>query len=196
MEPGPLPEGVTTTVTTVKTADGAAAPGVLYAVEGSETVAAFMHPRQDLARHYLIPILLEAGYSVWAQSSRVPNNDLTLIHEEAVLDAAAGFSFLAEQGYTHLVAIGPSGGATLYAFYVQQATVAPEQRIVKTPGGKPTGLDTAQLPLPRASCWPAASIPRWRSRTIRCPAWPSSTCSKKPTASARLRRARATPLSS
>jgi len=148
MEPGPIPEGVTTTVTSVKTADGASAPGVLYAVEGAETVVTLMHPRQDLARHYLIPILLEAGYSVWAQSSRSPNNDLTLVHEEAVLDAAAGFAHLRDIGFTHLVALGPSGGATLYAFYVQQATRSPEDRIAKTPGGKPTGLDKATIDLP------------------------------------------------
>jgi hypothetical protein len=148
MEPGPIPEGVTTTVTSVKTADGASAPGVLYAIEGAETVVTLMHPRQDLSRQYLIPILLEAGYSVWAQSSRSPNNDLTLIHEEAVLDAAAGFVHLRDRGFEHMVALGPSGGATLYAFYVQQATRAPGDRILRTPGGKPTKLDEAEIPLP------------------------------------------------
>jgi hypothetical protein len=148
MEPGPIPEGITTTVTSVKTADGASVPATLYTVEGATCVTALMHPRQDLARHYLIPILLEAGYSVWTQSSRSPNNDLTLVHEEAVLDAAAGFANLRDRGYDHLVAVGPSGGAALYAFYVQQAGRAPGDRILTTPGGKPTGLDTAEVPLP------------------------------------------------
>jgi hypothetical protein len=150
MVAGPMPDGIQTSLHTVATADGASAPGVLHAVEGAQTVVSLMHPRQDLSRQYLIPILLEAGYSVWAQNSRSPNNDLTLIHEEAVLDAAAGFAFLRDKGYEHLVALGPSGGATLYAFYVQQATRSPEDRILKTPGGKPTGLDTADLPLPDA----------------------------------------------
>jgi hypothetical protein len=146
MEPGPFPEGVTTTVTSVKTADGAVAPGILYEVAGATTVAALMHPRQDLARHYLIPILLGAGYAVWAQSSRSPNNDLTLIHEEAVLDAAAGFRFLRDRGFERVVAVGPSGGATLYALYAQQSSLEPSRRIGATPGGKATGLGEAELP--------------------------------------------------
>ena len=84
MEPGPMPDGVMTTVTAVKTADDASAPGVLYTVEGATTAVTLMHPRQDLARHHLIPALLEAGFAVWAQGSRTVNNDLTLVHEEAV----------------------------------------------------------------------------------------------------------------
>src|SRR5512135_1364385 len=98
MEPGPMPDGVTTTVATVKTFDDASAGGILYTVEGATTVVALMHPRQDLTRHHLIPILLDAGIAVWAQGSRTVNNDLTLIHEEAVLDAAAGFAHLRDRG--------------------------------------------------------------------------------------------------
>lgn len=145
-----MPDGVETSLTTVKTADGSSAPGVLYTVEGSQTVVTLMHPRLDLSRQYFIPILLEAGYSVWAQGTRTQGNDLTLIHEEAVLDAAAGFAYLQERGFEHVVALGPSGGAALYAFYVQQASRAPADRIRATPGGKPTGLENATLGLPDA----------------------------------------------
>ena len=56
-----MPDGVTTTVTAVKTADDASAPGILYTVEGATTVVTLMHPRQDLSRHHLIPILLDGG---------------------------------------------------------------------------------------------------------------------------------------
>jgi hypothetical protein len=150
MEPGPMPDGVTTTVTTVKTADDASASGILYTVPGATTVITLMHPRQDLARHHLIPILLEARFAVWAQGSRTVNNDLTLVHEEAVLDAAAGFVQLRDRGFEHVVACGPSGGAALYAFYVQQASRAPEDRIRVTPGGKPIALDEATIPVPDA----------------------------------------------
>jgi hypothetical protein len=150
MEPGPMPDGVTTTVTAVKTADDASVPGVLYTVEGATTVLTLMHPRQDLSRHHLIPTLLGAGIAVWAQGSRTVGNDLTLIHEEAVLDAAAGFAHLRDRGFEHVVACGPSGGATLYAFYIQQASRAGQDRITVTPGGKPTGLDQAEIPLPDA----------------------------------------------
>jgi hypothetical protein len=150
MEPGPMPDGVRTTVTAVKTADDASVPGVLYTVEGATTVLTLMHPRQDLARHHLIPTLLEAGFAVWAQGSRTVGNDLTLIHEEAVLDAAAGFVHLRDRGFEHVVACGPSGGATLYAFCIQQASRAGQDRITVTPGGKPIGLDRAEIPLPDA----------------------------------------------
>ena len=145
-----MPVGVQTTVTAVSTADGASVAGVLYTVEPHDTVVTLMHPRQDLSRHHLIPALLEAGFSVWAQGSRTPNNDLTLIHEEAVLDAAAGFAHLRDRGFHNVVALGPSGGATLYAFYIQQASRAPADRILMSPGGKPTGLDKATLDLPDA----------------------------------------------
>lgn len=148
MTPGPMPDGVTTTVTTVQTADDASAPGVLYTVEGATTVVTLMHPRQDLARHYLIPILLKAGFAVWAQGSRTVNNDLTLIHEEAVLDAAAGVEQLRDRGFEHVVVCGASGGAALYAFYTQQAGRAPAERITVTPGGKPIALDEAAIPVP------------------------------------------------
>ena len=150
MEPGPMPDGVTTTVTTVKTDDDASAPGILYEVEGATTVVTLMHPRQDLARHHLIPILLEAGFAVWTQGSRTVNNDLTLVHEEAVLDAAAGFAHLRDRGFEHVIACGPSGGAALYAFYVQQASRPPSDRLRMTPGGKPIGLDQATIPVPDA----------------------------------------------
>ncbi|MGA7052356.1 MAG: alpha/beta hydrolase, partial [Mycobacterium sp.] len=156
MEPGPMPDGVTATVTTVKTADDASAPGILYTVARATTAVTLMHPRQDLARHHLIPTLLEAGFAVWAQGSRTVNNDLTLIHEEAVLDAAAGFEFLRDRGFEHIVACGPSGGAALYAFYVQQASRRSEDRIRMTPGGKPIPLDKAVIPVPDAVIFVAA----------------------------------------
>lgn len=143
-----MPDGVTTCVTTVRTADDASAPGTLFTVEGATTVVTLMHPRQDLARHYLVPILLRAGFAVWAQGPRSVNNDLNLIHEEAVLDAAAGIAHLRDRGFEHVVVCGPSGGATLYAFYVQQASRAPDDRICVTPGGRPVALAQATIPVP------------------------------------------------
>ena len=145
-----MPDGVVTTVSTVKTVDDASVPGVLYSVEGATAVVTLMHPRQDLARHYLIPVLLEAGFAVWAQGSRTANNDLTLVHEEAILDLAAGHTHLRDRGFEHVVACGPSGGATLSAFYTQQASRRPEDRIRVTPGGKPTVLNKATMPVPDA----------------------------------------------
>lgn len=143
-----MPEGVRTRLVSVKTADDAATTGVLHTVEGATTVVTLMHPRQDLSRQYLVPILLQAGFAVWTQGSRTVGNDLTLIHEEAVLDAAAGFAHLRDRGFEKIVSCGPSGGAALYAFYIQQASLAPGDRIRLTPGGKPIPLDKADIPVP------------------------------------------------
>ena len=62
-----------------------------------------MHPRQDLTHHPLVPLLLQAGAAVWTQHTRSVNNDLTLVHEQALLDAAAGLVFLRERGFGSIV---------------------------------------------------------------------------------------------
>ncbi len=80
------------------TADGAKISGVLRVVPGARTVVALMHPRQDLAHHVLVPELLARGFAVWTQGTRSVNNDISLVHEQALLDAAAGQVFLRERG--------------------------------------------------------------------------------------------------
>jgi hypothetical protein len=44
------------------------------------------------------------------------------------------------------VLLGNSGGAALFAFYIQQAALEPEARIRTTPGGRPTNLAGAVMP--------------------------------------------------
>jgi hypothetical protein len=107
-----------------------------------------MHPRQDLTHHPLVPALLKAGAAVWTQHTRSVNNDLTLVHEQALLDAAAGLAFLREQEFASIVTLGHSGGGPLYAFYLEQAGLAPAGRIATTPGGRPAKLADAEMPLP------------------------------------------------
>jgi hypothetical protein len=141
-----MPPGVRTLVVAAATHDGASVGGILHTVDGATTVVALMHPRQDLSRHHLVPDLLAAGYAVWTQGTRSVNNDLTLIHEEALLDAAAGFAHLRDRGFERVVAVGPSGGATLYAYYAEQAASAQEDRIAVTPGGRPVPLAEAAMP--------------------------------------------------
>ena len=106
-----------------------------------------MHPRQDLTHHPLIPLLLQAGAVVWTQHTRSASNDLTLVHEEAILDAAVGLVYLRERGFGSIVTLGHSGGGTLYAFYFEQAGLAPAERIATTPGGRPAKLADAEMPL-------------------------------------------------
>ncbi len=147
LTPGSRPESTITSMHELTTADGATARGVLATVPGATTVISLMHPRQDLTHHPLVPLLLQAGAAVWTQHTRSVNNDLTLVHEQALLDAAAGLAFLRERGFGSIVTLGHSGGGTLYAFYLEQAGLPPADRIATTPGGRPAKLADAEMPL-------------------------------------------------
>src|SRR5690606_17321489 len=129
------------------TADGATVRGVLATVPGARTVVCLMHPRQDVTHHPLVPLLLQAGVAVWTQHTRSVNNDLTLVHEQALHDVAAGMVFLRARGLDSFGPIGHSGGGTIYAYYLGQAAREPAQRIAATPGGRPAALADAQMPL-------------------------------------------------
>ena len=141
------PQATTTSVHELTTADGATVRGVLATVPGADTVVCLMHPRQDLTHHPMVPVLLRAGAAVWTQHTRSVNNDLNLVHEQALLDVAAGMVFLRERGFASIVSLGHSGGGPLYAFYLQQAALPPVERIAATPGGRPTKLADAEMPL-------------------------------------------------
>jgi hypothetical protein len=144
---GSRPESTITSVHELTTSDGATVRGVLATVPGATTVVTLMHPRQDLTHHPLVPLLLQAGAAVWTQHTRSVNNDLTLVHEQAILDAAAGLVFLREHGFGSIVTLGHSGGGTLYAFYLAQAGLPSADRIATTPGGRPAKLAEAEMPL-------------------------------------------------
>jgi pimeloyl-ACP methyl ester carboxylesterase len=142
-----LPGDVSTVVRALKTTDGAATNGFLYARGGEKTVVCIMHPREFLATHYLVPHILAAGCAAWTQASRSVGNDLRLEHEIVLHDVAAGLAWLRAAGFEKIVLLGNSGGAGLYALYNQQALLAPADRIARTPGGRPTRLDKASLPV-------------------------------------------------
>jgi pimeloyl-ACP methyl ester carboxylesterase len=143
---GQLPENAAVSVHPLRTADNAAVNGFLYAAGPSKVVACIMHPREFLASHYLVPELLQVGYSVFTQTSRSVGSDLRLEHEIALLDVAAGLTFLKDSGFEKIILIGNSGGASLYTFYNQQSLLVPENRHQKTPGGRPTGLSKLEMP--------------------------------------------------
>ncbi len=145
---GERPPATVMSVHELATADGATVRGVLATVPGAATVVCLMHPRQDLTHHPLVPHLLAAGAAVWTQHTRSVNNDLTLVHEQALLDAAAGLAFLRDRGFGSVVALGHSGGGPLYAYYCEQAGLVPAARVATTPGGRPTGFAEAVMPLP------------------------------------------------
>lgn len=145
------PTAARTSVHELTTVDGATVRGVLSTVPGASTVVCLMHPRQDLTHHPLVPVLLRAGAAVWTQHTRSVNNDLNLVHEQALLDVAAGMVFLRERGFDNVVTLGHSGGGALYAFYLEQAGLLPKQRLSTTPAGRPTLLDQADMPLADAA---------------------------------------------
>lgn len=150
-------EGVTMTVHRLTTHDGAKVDGLLRRVAGSRTVVAFMHPRTDQRHHAAAELMTGRGFSVWTQTSRTPNNDLRLLHEEALLDYARGQEFLREEcGFETVVSFGHSGGATLAALYHQQAGLPPDSRLTQTPTGTRVPLDSATMPVPDLAIFLAA----------------------------------------
>jgi pimeloyl-ACP methyl ester carboxylesterase len=144
--PRSLPQGTSSANFALRTADSAATTGSLYYRSRSDTVVCIMHPREFMACHYLVPDIVEAGFAAWSQSPRSVGNDLRLEHEIALFDVAAGLAFLRAQGFKKIVLLGNSGGSGLYALYVQQSSLAPEARIARTPGGRPTHLAKLELP--------------------------------------------------
>lgn len=147
-DPAQLPEGMVTNVHALRTADNAPITGYLHSRGGERAVAFIMHPRELLVTHYLVPYLVAAGYAVWVQGPRTVGNDVRLEHELAVLDVGAGMVCLRDLGFEKIVLLGNSGGASLFAFYNQQASLPPADQIARTPGGRPTKLADADLPVP------------------------------------------------
>jgi hypothetical protein len=147
-EPIANPSDVETSVHQLRTADGAQVSGILRRPAHASTVVTLMHPRQDVSFHALVPYLLRAGLGVWTQGSRMPNNDLNLIHEQTVIDFAAGHVFLRDHGFEHVVVLGHSGGGTLGAFYIQQASLDRGDRLTQAPSGRPIPLADTVMPVP------------------------------------------------
>ncbi len=144
----PLPAGTASMVEGLETEDGAACHAVLWLPPGAtpKTVVCLMHPRADFTRHYAVPGLLAAGYAVWTQNSRWVGNDSMLIHERVLLDVAAGLRCLREAGFERVVAIGNSGGGSLFSYYIAQAS-RDADRSTDTPGGDPMDLNHFDMPM-------------------------------------------------
>ncbi len=105
-----------------------------------------MHPRVDFTRHYTFPRLLAAGIGCLGANTRNPNNDTDTIHEDIILDVAACVRFLKNhRGADKVILIGNSGGGSLNAFFQAQAKKPAKERLLTTPGGLLTKLQTADL---------------------------------------------------
>ena len=145
-DPAALPDGMKTQVFPLPTEDGAQIVGYLHSCGGERDVVMIMHPRELLVAHYLVPAILKAGHACWVQGARTVGNDIRLEHELALLDVAAGVSHLRSLDFRHVTLLGNSGGAGLFAFYVEQSSKAAQDRITHAPGGRPVALDQRALP--------------------------------------------------
>jgi hypothetical protein len=139
------PAGTRCTPIQLPTQDRAIAHGWLYSRGGEDTVACLMHPRANFSRHYLVPALVEAGIAVLCVNSRWLGNDSTLIHEQVLLDVAAGIA-AARRRHERVVLIGNSGGGSLFTFYLSQALAPAGERLADTAAGDPFDLNRFELP--------------------------------------------------
>lgn len=161
-DPSRLPEGTRLTAHPLRTQDGNVVSGYLLTRGDEDTVAVLAHPREHIVASYLAAEILRAGAAVFLQAPRLVGNDIRLEHEVALYDLAAAMRFLRDSGFKRIVAVGNSGGGPLWAFYNQQALVAPDQRIAATPAGRPTKLAEAELIAPDALVFVSSHIGQGR----------------------------------
>jgi pimeloyl-ACP methyl ester carboxylesterase len=137
------------TVVQLYGADGAKSRGILYmpANRTPRTVVIMAHPRGDFSQHYSIPFWVEAGFAAFAQNTRYLNNDSMMLHENLLIDLAAGMRYLREeQGFARIVMLGNSGGGSLFAYYDAEARKPNGSRVTAPPGGGPPDLNNFELP--------------------------------------------------
>jgi pimeloyl-ACP methyl ester carboxylesterase len=130
----------------LKAEDGGRPQAVYHRIEGTQPKIGIllMHPRHEDFQHFVLAPLAKAGYGALGMSPR--QGDRSGVHEELILDVAAGVKYLKSRGIERVLLIGHSGGGSLMALYESQAELPPAQRIKKTPAGDPTGLEKYDLP--------------------------------------------------
>ncbi len=104
----------------------------------------FMHPRGGEVTHFALKPLAQRGFATLGMGSRYMNR--TGIHEELLLDLAAGVKFLHAHGVQRVILVGHSGGGSLTTFYQSQAEAPAGTRVKATPAGDPPDLNTFDLP--------------------------------------------------
>jgi pimeloyl-ACP methyl ester carboxylesterase len=130
----------------LETQDGAGVLAIYHtpAARKPKTAILFMHPRGGNLSHFALVPLARRGYATLGMGSRSMNR--TGIHEELLLDVAAGVKFLRQRGAQSVILAGHSGGGSLLAFYQAQAETLPPNRIKETPAGDPPDLNKYDLP--------------------------------------------------
>src|ERR1700756_2977459 len=130
-------------------ADFGKSRGILYmpATGKPRTVVIMAHPRADFSTHYSIPYWIAAGFAAFGFNTRYLNNDAMMLHENLLLDLAAGIRFLRdEEGFERIVMLGNSGGGSLFAYYDAQARAPKGERVAAPPGGGLPDLNRFELP--------------------------------------------------
>jgi pimeloyl-ACP methyl ester carboxylesterase len=129
--------------------DGFPLTGVLHrpAARDPDVAVLAMHPRVDFSHHYLVPGLTAGGYAFMGSTTRYLNHDADALHERLVLDVAGSVALLRTRGFRHVVLLGNSGGGSLFAFYLEQATKPPAERLTHAPSGDAVPLGESELPM-------------------------------------------------
>jgi pimeloyl-ACP methyl ester carboxylesterase len=143
---GQNPPDVRQETVRLRAEDGAGLFAIYHAAAGRQpsTAFLFMHPRGGNVTHFALQPLAEKGFGALGMGSRSMNR--TGVHEELVLDVAAGVKFLRSRGVKRIVLVGHSGGGSLMSFYQSQAEAAPPNRAKSTPAGDPPDLNQFDLP--------------------------------------------------
>ena len=126
--------------------DGGRSKGVYHYLAGTKPKVGLviMHPRGDQTTHFILKPLASMGIGALGMQSRYAGT--SGIHEEILLDVAAGVKFLKSRGVETVLLVGHSGGGSLMAFYQAQAETAPPHRVKETPAGDPPDLNKFDLP--------------------------------------------------
>jgi pimeloyl-ACP methyl ester carboxylesterase len=140
-----LSADVQETVVRLQAEDGAHSRAILYQRGGERCVLMLNHPRGDFSCHYMIPLLIEAGYAVLGGQVRTFGNDSDCVHECLLADLAAQVRYLRASKFEHVVLLGNSGGGSLATFYQAQAATDPPHRLTHTPAGDPYDLNELDL---------------------------------------------------
>src|SRR5258708_32760247 len=124
----------------LRTEDGGRARGILHYLGGTKPRVGLiiMHPRNDSTTHFILKPLAAVGVAAMGMAPRGVGH--SGIHEEMVLDVAAGVKFLKSRGVQTVLLAGHSGGGSLMAYYQSQAETAPPNRVKETPAGGPPDL--------------------------------------------------------
>ena len=114
-----LGAGVRKELLSLPTLDGAAVDAAVYRPEDRQPTTGLVciHPQVSFLHHFALPHFARRGFAAMGVNSRYAGNESAGILENVVLDLAAGVAWLRENGCSHVVLVGNSGGGAIAAMY-------------------------------------------------------------------------------